>query len=76
MIARIKTRTPEQRSKKRFNEERTIIDLELAIKKERFKNNYKERPAFDEGYTKVSDKMPHELDMSTACWCADQPQIP
>jgi len=38
-----KIRTPEQISKKMLNEERTIIDLQLAIKKEQFQNYLKSR---------------------------------
>jgi len=38
MMGIAKTRTPEQVSKKMINEERTIMDLELAIKKEQFRN--------------------------------------
>ena len=30
-------RTPEQRTKKMLNEERVIIDLELAVKKAKFR---------------------------------------
>ena len=30
-------RTPEQRTKKMLNEERTIMDLELAVKKAKFR---------------------------------------
>jgi len=67
-----KTRTQEQISKKMINEERTIMDLELAIKKERFRNTLMERPEFDEGYTKVTNTAPHEVDMSTTCWCTEQ----
>jgi len=38
-----KIRTPEQRSRKLLNEERTIIDLQLAIKKEQFQNYLKSK---------------------------------
>ena len=72
MMGISKTRTPEQRSKKMINEERTIMDLELAIKKEQFRNNLKETPEFDESYVKVTDTEPHELDMSSECWCSNQ----
>ena len=74
MIGMSKIRTPEQISKKMINEERTIIDLELAIKKEQFRNDYKKTSEFDEAYVKVTDQMPHELDISLECWCTDQPQ--
>jgi hypothetical protein len=72
MIGIFKIRTPEQRSKKMINEERTIMDLELAIKKEQFRNNFKKTPDFDEGYVKVTDQIPHEIDMALECWCTEQ----
>jgi hypothetical protein len=61
VIDRVKIRTPEQRTKKMLNEERTVIDLQLAIKKEQFRNYLNTRPEFHEGYEKV-DKSPHD------CW--------
>jgi len=67
-----KIRTPEQVSKKMINEERTIMDLELAIKKEQFRNTLIEKTVFDEEYTKVTDTASHELDMSAVCWCTEQ----
>lgn len=67
-----KIRTPEQISKKMINEERMIIDLELAIKKEQFRDILMEKTEFDEAYTKVSDSTPHELDISSVCWCTEQ----
>ena len=67
-----KTRTPDQVSKKMINEERLIMDLELAIKKEQFRNTLIEKTEFDEGYTTVTDTTPHELDMSAVCWCSNQ----
>ena len=67
-----KTRTPEQASKKMINEERTIMDLELAIKKEQFRNTLIEKTVFDEGYTQVTDTASHELDMSAVCWCSNK----
>ena len=72
MMGITKTRTPEQVSKKMINEERTIMDLELAIKKEQFRNTLIEKYDFDEGYTKVTDTASHELDMSAVCWCTEQ----
>ena len=72
MMFTTKTRTPDQVSKKMINEERTIMDLELAIKKEQFRNTVIEKTEFDEGYTKVTDTTPHELDVSTTCWCSNQ----
>jgi len=44
-----------------LNEERTIIDLQLAIKKEQFRNYMNTRPEFHEGYEKI-DKPLHD------CW--------
>jgi len=38
-----KIRTREQISRKMLNEERTIMDLQLAIKKEQFQNYLKSR---------------------------------
>ena len=68
MIDSSKVRTPEQRSKKMINEERTIIDLQMAIKKEKFKMNPKTKPRFHEGYVKVDVKEipPHDCWLSTA----------
>jgi len=43
-----KTRTPQQVSIKMINEERTIMDLELAIKKEQFRNTLIEKYDFNE----------------------------
>ncbi len=53
MIGRSKIRTPEQRSKKMINEERTIMNLKLAVKKEEFKKNAKTEPLLHEEYNKV-----------------------
>ena len=72
MMFTTKTRTPYQVSKKMMNEERTIMDLELAIKKEQFRNTLIEKTEFDEEYTKVTDTTPHELDMSAVCWCSNE----
>ena len=55
-----------------INEERTIIDLELAIKKEQFWNYIKNTSNFDDGYAKVANTKPHELDMSAVCRCTEQ----
>jgi len=60
-ISRI--RTPEQRAKKMINEERTIMDLQLAIKKEEFKNHIKTIPEFDENYKKISSDTTHDCMM-------------
>jgi len=38
MIDKVRIRTPEQRTKKMLNEERTIVNLQLAIKKEQYRN--------------------------------------
>ncbi len=53
MIGITKLRTPQQVSKKMIDEERTIVDLELAIKKEQFRNTLIEKYDFDERYAKV-----------------------
>jgi len=66
MIDISRTRTPEEISKKMINEERIIMDLELAIKKEQFRNTLMAKYGFDEGCAKVTDAAPHELDMSDA----------
>lgn len=42
MIGRSKIRTPEQRSKKMLNEERTIMNLKLAVKKKSSKRIQKQ----------------------------------
>ena len=39
-----KIRTPEQKSRKMFKEEKIIMDLELAVKKEQFKKTRKTKP--------------------------------
>ena len=43
-----KIRTPEQKSKKMLKEEMIILDLEMAIKKEQFRNTQKTKPGFQE----------------------------
>ncbi len=45
-----------------LNEERTIVDLQMAIKKEQFRNHLITRPEFHEGYTKVDTTLQHD------CW--------
>jgi len=42
-----KIRTPEQKSRKMLKEENTIMDLELAVKKELFKMTKKTKPKFN-----------------------------
>lgn len=54
-------RTPEQRMKKMIKEERTIVDLQMAIKKEQFRNYMITRHEFNEKYDKV-DTPQHD------CW--------
>ena len=39
MENQLKKRTPEQKMRKMLKEEKTIMDLELAIKTEEFRNN-------------------------------------
>ncbi len=67
MAGRSKIRTSEQRSKKKINEEMTILNLQMAIKKEEFKKNLKITPGFHEGYMKVDvkDRPPHDCWLST-----------
>ena len=43
-----KIRTPEQRSRKMLKEENTILNLEMAIKKEQFRKTQKPKPVFFE----------------------------
>ena len=43
-----KIRTPEQRSRKMLKEENTILNLEMAIKKEQFRKTKKPKPIFFE----------------------------
>jgi len=70
LAVRSKIRTPEQRSKKMINEEMTIMNLQMAIKKEEFKKNLKTKPGFHEGYmkvdVKVKDRPPHDCWLSTS----------
>ena len=70
MVGRSKIRTPEQRSKKMINEEMTIMNLQMAIKKEEFKKNLKTKPVFREAYmkvdVKVKDRPPHDCWLSTS----------
>ena len=48
MPGKSKIRSPEQKLKKMLKEEKTIIDLELAIKKEQFRNIQKTKQGFYE----------------------------
>jgi len=41
-----KIRSPEQKSRKMLKEETIIVDLEMAIKKERFRKTQKRTPEF------------------------------
>ncbi len=50
-----KMRTPEQKSRKMLKEENTILDLELAIKKELYKMNQKTKLALIEEPTEDKD---------------------
>ena len=43
-----KIRTPEQRSRKMLKEENTILNLEMAIKKEQFRKTQKTKQGFYE----------------------------
>jgi len=68
MIGRTKIRTPEQKLRKMLKEENTILNLELAIKKEELKNNPNTNARFHEGYFKVDIKVtpPHDCWLSTS----------
>jgi len=68
MMGRSKIRTPEQRSKKMLNEEWTIMNLKLAIKKEEFKKNTKTKPRFHEVHIKadIKDRPSHDCWLSTS----------
>ncbi|MHA7647209.1 hypothetical protein [Nitrosopumilus sp. S4] len=57
----LRVRTPEQKARKRINEERTIIDLQMAIQKERFRNYLKTLPEFHDG-VKRKNRKDHD------CW--------
>ncbi len=48
MSDKSKIRTSEQKLRKMLKEEKTIIDLELAIKKEQFRNTQKTKQVFYE----------------------------
>ena len=48
MPGKSKIRSPEQKLRKMLKEERIIIDLELAIKKEQFRNIQKTKQGFYE----------------------------
>lgn len=48
MSDKSKIRTPEQKLRKMLKEEKTLIDLELAIKKEQFRNTQKTKQGFCE----------------------------
>ncbi len=48
MPGKSKIRSPEQKLKKMLKEEKIIIDLELAIKKEQFRNIQKTKQVFYE----------------------------
>ena len=50
-----KMRTPEQKSRKMLKEENTILDLELAVKKELYKMNQKTKLALIEESTDDKD---------------------
>ncbi len=57
-----KIRTPEQKSRKMLKEETTIIDLEMAIKKERFRKTQKTKPVFDHEVPTVDKSLQMALD--------------
>ncbi len=49
-----KFRTPEQKVRKSMNEQRLILDLQMAIKKEQFRNFLTPETGFNERYEKVT----------------------
>jgi len=57
-----KIRTPEQKSRKMLKEETTIIDLEMAIKKEKFRKTQKRKPVFDHEVPTVDKSLQMALD--------------
>ena len=57
-----KIRTPEQKSRKMLKEETTIIDLEMAIKKEKFRKIQKRAPEFAHEVLTVDKSLEMALD--------------
>jgi len=57
-----KIRTPEQKSRKMLKEETIIVDLEMAIKKELFRNAQKRTPGFDHEVPTVDNGLQIALD--------------
>ena len=57
-----KIRTPEQKSRKMLKEETTIIDLEMAIKKEKFRKTQKRTPEFVHEVPTVDKSLQMALD--------------
>ena len=57
-----KIRTPEQKSRKMLKEENTILNLEMAIKKERFRKTQKRKPGFDHEVPTVNTSLQMALD--------------
>ena len=57
-----KIRTPEQRSRKMLKEENTILNLEMAIKKEQFRKTQKRKHGFDHEVPTVDTSFQTELD--------------
>ncbi len=57
-----KIRTPEQKSRKMLKEETTIIDLEMAIKKEQFRKTQKRTPEFVHEVPTVDKSLQMALD--------------
>jgi len=55
MLENSRMRTPEQKSRKMLKEENTILDLELAIKKELYKMSQKTKLALIEEPTEDKD---------------------
>ena len=66
-----KIRTPEQKSKKMLKEEMIILDLEMAIKKEQFRNTRKAKSGFHEVSRENKDRQMvsmsvHETDVKSS----------
>ena len=55
-------RTPEQKSRKMLKEENTILNLEMAIKKEQFRKTQKRKHGFDHEIPTVDTSFQMELD--------------
>jgi len=59
-----KIRTPEQKSRKMLKEETTIIDLEMAIKKEKFRKIQKRTPGLVYDVLTVNKSLEMEMELT------------